>query len=483
MKALRRGFILFVLIAFSLSAKAFIPALVAAALESEAGVALVRVAGSAFSFKQVSDFVIAGMAVGGAYVAAKFDFDKLAVVNSDASTNPKSVLTIDPSYSRSRDNPDAGAFDPRGRDFTPKQSFNINNSQLFPPQSGTAICTIVSNAINTTYDTYSLSVSASSKTTYYATTTNTNPGGYQTAGSYTCSGTFYYLWSKVASIPLPSCGPGYSQTGLTCTLVDAAQVKKPAGRLPCEVIATSSGFQIDPLNPTCIDLASRLTVNKDGSLTFQTASGAKTTVKTASDGAGTITAESPAETTTIPFSPSPTTPGAYTGGGSVSIGPGVPSIPPGTTAPATDPATNTGTTSGSTTGTNTGTGTGTSTSPWLCGLTGLPPCTVAVDSTGVVTTVDALANPQASVSDNTKTLDAAVSKPDTLWPAFPLVNWAFALPSGCSVIPTPEFAPALSSIDLCQYQPMFHSVMSMVWVLGGLWGSIGLFWRNTMATN
>jgi len=81
---------------------------------------LVRVAGAAFSFKRVEDFLMAGMAVGGAYVAATFDFDKLGVVNSDAATNPKAAVTIDPSYSRSRENPDTGAWDPSGRDYTPK---------------------------------------------------------------------------------------------------------------------------------------------------------------------------------------------------------------------------------------------------------------------------------------------------------------------------------------------------------------------------
>jgi hypothetical protein len=108
---------------------------------------------------------------------------------------------------------------------------------------------------------------------------------------------------------------------------------------------------------------------------------------------------------------------------------------------------------------------------------------VAIDSVGVPSTVDALANPTQAVKDTFNPLDSKVSNPDGLWPAFPVINWNFALPTYCSVISVPAFSPALDSIDICQFQPTFHSIMSVVWVIGGLFGSIGLFWRNVMATS
>jgi hypothetical protein len=65
---------------------------------------------------------------------------------------------------------------------------------------------------------------------------------------------------------------------------------------------------------------------------------------------------------------------------------------------------------------------------------------------------------------------------------FPDINWAFELPTACGVIPTPAFAPAMESVDVCQFQPIFHDVMSVVWVLGGLFGAISLFMRNALTT-
>lgn len=65
---------------------------------------------------------------------------------------------------------------------------------------------------------------------------------------------------------------------------------------------------------------------------------------------------------------------------------------------------------------------------------------------------------------------------------FPDINWAFELPTACGVIPTPAFEPFMASIDVCQWQPMFHELMTVVWMLGGLFGAISLFMRNSLAT-
>ena len=55
------------------------------------------------------------------------------------------------------------------------------------------------------------------------------------------------------------------------------------------------------------------------------------------------------------------------------------------------------------------------------------------------------------------------------------------MPTACGVIPVPAFAPFLSEVDICQFQPVFHDLMSVVWVLGGLFGAISMFWRKTFA--
>jgi hypothetical protein len=148
------------------------------------------------------------------------------------------------------------------------------------------------------------------------------------------------------------------------------------------------------------------------------------------------------------------------------------------TSPASFPYTPSGSGSGS------GTGTGSGSFAWICGVSPLPPCSVAVDTAGVPSTVEGLANPTTAIADTFRPLDSRVNDPDKagLWPAFPLINWSFALPTTCSVVSVPAFSPFLDSVDVCQFQPTFHGIMSVVWVLGGLFGSIGLFWRNVMAT-
>jgi hypothetical protein len=74
-----------------------------------------------------------------------------------------------------------------------------------------------------------------------------------------------------------------------------------------------------------------------------------------------------------------------------------------------------------------------------------------------------------------------LKNPFSLVPQLPTINWAFALPTACGNIPTPAFAPYLTGVDVCQFQPMFHELMSMVWMLGGLFGAISLFMRSSLA--
>lgn len=81
-----------------------------------------------------------------------------------------------------------------------------------------------------------------------------------------------------------------------------------------------------------------------------------------------------------------------------------------------------------------------------------------------------------------KDVDDIAKNPKSFFPAFPTLNWAFALPSGCAQISTPAFAPFMSSIDVCQFQPIFHDVMSVVWMLGGLFGAISLFMKNALSS-
>lgn len=111
-----------------------------------------------------------------------------------------------------------------------------------------------------------------------------------------------------------------------------------------------------------------------------------------------------------------------------------------------------------------------------CGLPGNPECNVKVDELG--TDVDPKLDATKAANDATKDASDLVKNPAAKVAAHPSLSWNFALPTACSRIELPAFAPFLTGIDICQFKPVFHDLMSIVWVLGGLFGAISMFWRN-----
>lgn len=119
-----------------------------------------------------------------------------------------------------------------------------------------------------------------------------------------------------------------------------------------------------------------------------------------------------------------------------------------------------------------------------CGLPGKPKCVIDELDTPTPTTANPAPapQPQTEVDAATKaTRDIIADVPGKLGP-FPTISWTFQLPSVCSAIPTPAFAPFLTQLDICQFQPIFHDIMGVVWVLGGLFGAISMFWRDQLST-
>lgn len=114
-----------------------------------------------------------------------------------------------------------------------------------------------------------------------------------------------------------------------------------------------------------------------------------------------------------------------------------------------------------------------------CGLPGKPKCQI-----------DELDTPKPEPVDDKKIVDDLMrpikdfaTDPKSKLPALPVLTWSFQLPTGCTVLAIPAFEPYLAPIDICRFTPMFHDIMTMVWVIGGLFGAIGTFWRNTFSQN
>lgn len=137
-----------------------------------------------------------------------------------------------------------------------------------------------------------------------------------------------------------------------------------------------------------------------------------------------------------------------------------------------------------TTTTETSVGPKTSTTPddgedLECGLPGTPAC--KIDETG---TPDPISETQAqqdadnALSDTKQFFDGL----QTALPELPSLNWTFSLPTGCSTIDMPGFSadvPSLGSINMCQYQPMVHDLMSMIWAGVGLFVAIGMVFKES----
>lgn len=110
-----------------------------------------------------------------------------------------------------------------------------------------------------------------------------------------------------------------------------------------------------------------------------------------------------------------------------------------------------------------------------CGIPGSPPC--KIDETGTPDGEGALGEAGDGVDD---AKDQIIDLIDGIkeHPGPPPWTWTFALPTGCSPIPVGGFAPFLDPIDICEFQPMFHDLMSVVWLLGTVGGCVTLLYRT-----
>lgn len=111
-----------------------------------------------------------------------------------------------------------------------------------------------------------------------------------------------------------------------------------------------------------------------------------------------------------------------------------------------------------------------------CGLPDTPPC--KIDEAGVP---DGSILKQDAAKDTYKQIQDLVNDPKAKLPQLPTISWDFALPTGCAVIPLPAFEPFVKPIDVCQFLPMFHDIMTVVWLLGGLFGAISMFFKSALA--
>lgn len=115
-----------------------------------------------------------------------------------------------------------------------------------------------------------------------------------------------------------------------------------------------------------------------------------------------------------------------------------------------------------------------------CGLPDTPKCKIDETGTPDKETLDG----KKEAEDQNKELRDFVTDPKSKLPAFPTLSWAFSMPTGCAPFPLgAAFAPYITELNICPYQEVFHDIMSVVWIIGGLFGAISMFWRSTFSAN
>lgn len=109
-----------------------------------------------------------------------------------------------------------------------------------------------------------------------------------------------------------------------------------------------------------------------------------------------------------------------------------------------------------------------------CGLPNTPPC--KIDESGTPSSVTI---PDSAVTASKGTALDKIGELGSV-PA-PAWSWSFSLPSACSPLLVGPFAGVSVDLDMCQYQPMFHDLMSLIWIGGTLWICVGIVGRTLSA--
>jgi len=288
--------------------------------------------------------------------------------SSDAAdTNTSSLkarLSVSSNPNAKRQNPDPTKWDDATtRNPTPKASFTNASSNTVLPSTWPLVVQDMGGAGHKLY------ISSTGSTLWDVTvTTSSNSSlssSQQWSGSISGQTGTFYVYATSAQI---SCPAGYQSSGSNCVLKDATKVVKPAATVPCEVIQNSDGtWDVDSSNPECTNISSALTASGK-TITYTRGTGDYDSI-TQTDTGYTVSTRGPAgnrDITTGPYDPNQ--------GGTViqnitDLGSGSSSSSSGGTASSSSGSSSGGTASSSSGGTS-GSGGGS------CGGTGQVACSI-----------------------------------------------------------------------------------------------------------
>lgn len=105
-----------------------------------------------------------------------------------------------------------------------------------------------------------------------------------------------------------------------------------------------------------------------------------------------------------------------------------------------------------------------------CGVSGTAPCSVKLDESGTPPLPPRpLGTAEDSLDAQKTAVGGAIDEAKVI--QLPAWTWTFQLPTGCT--PLPVFLDVI--LDPCEWQPMIHDLMSMIWAITGVFGLFAIF--------
>lgn len=108
-----------------------------------------------------------------------------------------------------------------------------------------------------------------------------------------------------------------------------------------------------------------------------------------------------------------------------------------------------------------------------CGGPGQPVCRVKVDESGTPNGQGAFNGLNQQADSAAQSIESTVT--GLINNVIPSWSWTFQLPTGCTAFVLDAFDMAL---DMCEYQPLIHDLMSMVWIAATISFLVALFIRT-----
>jgi hypothetical protein len=105
-----------------------------------------------------------------------------------------------------------------------------------------------------------------------------------------------------------------------------------------------------------------------------------------------------------------------------------------------------------------------------CGLPDTPAC--KIDEGGTPPPDDPFEPNPSSWFDPIRGVFDNPPVADTSW------TWSFTLPTGCTAMEVGPFMGHTVNVDPCQWQPMIHDLMAVIWLVTGVWICIGMVGRT-----